>query len=303
MLQLRTAGYKALDNLRSKGEFPPPFDTIDSLEKVTDMFMERFLDERLNVSTELGPGYLLPELIDRAIRTSESEHMDKKEVSGDEKLRLISALDRMNTMTRIYEHQIGVVSRLIDELSRHSRGPVRVLELASGSGGLALALAEYAQKNGMDIAITASDIVPDVISDGNRRAEELKLPVTFRLMNAFDFNGVESDGIDIVIISQSMHHFSPGQLAMMIAQAKANGARAFTGIDGYRSLLLLGGVPLVASLQGIGEFTMDGVTSARKFYSEIELDIIAQIASGSNSRHNVECSWPLTVLTTRFGTV
>jgi 2-polyprenyl-3-methyl-5-hydroxy-6-metoxy-1,4-benzoquinol methylase len=300
MLQLRTAGYKALDNLRSRGEFPPQWDEIRSLELVTDLFMERFLAERLKVSTELGPGFLMPEMIDRGVRTSESEHMDRREVAGEEKLRLISALDRMNSMTLIYEHQIGVLSPLIDELALRSDRPVRVLELAAGSGGLALTLAGHAHKNGIDIAITASDIVPDVISDGNRRAAELKLPVTFRLMNAFDFNGMEANGIDIVIISQSMHHFSPGQLAMMIAQAKANGARAFTGIDGYRSLLLLGGVPLVASLQGITDFTLDGLTSARKFYSEIELDIITHIATAGHSRHSVECSWPLTVLTARF---
>jgi SAM-dependent methyltransferase len=294
MLQLRTAGYKALDNLRSRGEFPPRWSSPDELEKVTDQFIGKFLSERLEVSMELGPGFLLPELIDRTVRTGDAENMDDNSAAGVERLKWIKALDRMNLMTQSYTHQVSLLLPVIGELSRN-RGKVTVLELAAGSGGLAFALAVEAAKCGLDISVSATDIVPETVSEGNRLASERKLPVTFSKLNAFDFADVEKGSVDVVVISQSMHHFSPGQLALMIAQAEAHGASAFFGIDGYRSLLLLGGVPLVASLQGIDAFTMDGLTSARKFYSELELDIIAHIATG-RSGHRVVCSWPLTIL-------
>ncbi|NTW52334.1 MAG: class I SAM-dependent methyltransferase [Chlorobiaceae bacterium] len=298
MIQLRTAGYKALDNLRARGEFPPQWSSSDELEKITNQFIERFLSERLEVSSGLGPGFLMPEMIDRAIRTKETEHMDDSSARGSERLEWIKALDRMNWMTQSYNHQIDLLLPIIGELSRRE-GPVRVLELASGSGGLALAIAGHAREHGLDIVITASDIVPETVSEANRLAAGLNLPVSFRQLNAFDLEGIDKGSVDIVLISQSMHHFSPGQLALMIAQAETRGASAFVGIDGYRSLLLLGGVPLVASLQGMAQFTMDGLTSARKFYSELELDIIAQIATG-RSGHKVECSWPLTMLHARL---
>ena len=298
MIQLRTAGYKALDNLRVRGEYPPRWSSHDELEKITDRFIERFLSERLEVSTELGPGFLMPEMIDGAIRTRETEHMDNNSAGGAERLEWIRALDRMNLMTQSYNHQIDLLLPIIDELSRQDR-PVRILELAAGSGGLAFALADHARKSGLDIVITASDIVPETVSEGNRLAAELNLPVSFVNLNAFNFEGIEKGSVDLVLISQSMHHFTPGQLALIIAQAATRGASTFVGIDGYRSLLLLGGVPLVASLQGIGAFTMDGLISARKFYSELELEIIATIATGK-SGHRVECSWPLTILHTRL---
>jgi len=294
MLQLETAGYKTLDHLRSRGEFPPKWARIDEVEQITDCFMERFLAERFEVSKELGPGFLIPEMIDRAIRTADIEHMDDKTIAGSDRLESVRALDRMNRMTLSYAHQTDLLMPIIEKIGKQSRH-VGILELAAGSGGLAFALAEKAKEKKIDLLITASDIVPDMISEGNRLAAERNLPVSFRELNAFSLEGIEPGSVDLVIISQSLHHFTPGQLALMIAQAKKHGASVFIGIDGYRSLLLTGGVPLVASLQGIGTFTLDGLTSARKFWSAIELDIIAAIATGGNE-HRVICSWPLTVL-------
>jgi len=294
MLQLETAGYKTLNDLRSRGEFPPEWTNIDELEQLTDRFMERFRAERFEVSKELGPGFVISELIDQTVRTSERENMDDETKPGEERLESVRALDRMNRMTFSYEHQCDLLMPLIEKLGRSGK-TVGILELAAGSGGLAFALAERAQKTGIEVRITASDIVPEMISEGNRLAREKNLPLSFRRLNAFDFEGIEPGSADLVVISQSLHHFTPGQLALMIAQAKRHGASAFVGLDGFRSLLLIGGVPLVASLQGIGDFTLDGLTSARKFYSGIELDIIAAIATG-NETHRVTCSWPMTIL-------
>lgn len=300
MLQLKTAGYKALDQLRSRGEFPPEWTKIDELEDVTDRFIARFRRERFEVSNALGPGFLIPELIEQALRTAETEHMDNA-ADGRERLEAVQALDRMNRMTLAYEHQCDLVMPLVAELARIGK-PVGILELAAGSGGLAFALAERARQAGIEVSVTASDIVPEMVNEGNRLAGERHLPVSFRHLNAFDLrdlDGLEPGSADLVVISQSLHHFSPGQLALMIASAERQGASAFVGLDGYRSLLLTGGVPLVASLQGIGTFTQDGLTSARKFFSEIELDIIAAIATG-RQKHRVTCSWPLTMLHARL---
>ena len=294
MLQLKTTGYKALDQLRSRGEFPPEWTNIDELEGVTNRFMERFRDERFEVSKELGPGFFVPEMIDRMIRTDDAERMDDASADGRDRLEWVRALDRMNHMTLAYAHQCDLLMPLIAGLARNGR-PVGILELAAGSGGLAFALAERARLTGVEVSITASDIVPEMVSEGNRLAEERNLPVSFRRLNAFDFEGIEPGSVDLVVISQSLHHFTPGQLALMIAQAELHGASAFVGIDGYRSLLLFGGVPLVAALQGITAFTQDGLTSARKFFSEIELDIITAIATRRQA-HRVTCSWPLTML-------
>lgn len=299
MLQLRTAGYKALDNLRSRNLFPPRWKNTQELEEATDRLMRQFLAERLAVSEELGTGFLLGELLERALRTDEPEIMDDGKLPESEKLELVKALDRQNDAMGLYYRYASLLFPLIGDIAARKRRTPRLLELASGSGGLALALASEAQRQGIPLSVTGSDIVPRYMEEGTRRAAEKKLPVTFRTLNAFTMEDPDSEPYDIVLISQSLHHFTPGQLAVIIAKAKERNASAFVGIDGYRDLLLGLGMPLVASLQRIGAFAQDSITSARRFYSEPELHLIAESAAGTG-RHAVGCSWPMSVLSIRF---
>ncbi len=299
MLQLKKAGVKALENLRSADGFPLEWQSMEELEAKTDNFVSRYLDERFKVSKEMGGGFFLPELFDRLMRTSDSEHMDDRKLPENEKLELVKALDRQNQMLRLYPRYVDMLLSLLDEVAKGGEQKLRVLELASGSGGLALALAEEAQRKNLSLSVTGSDIIPEYIKEGNRQAAEKKLPVSFRLLNAFNMDEFTAGSFDLMVLSQSLHHFTPGQLAVMIAQSAQCTKTAFVGIDGYRSILLAGGVPLMASMQGIASFALDGFTSARKFYSELELEIIAEIATGRRD-HIVTSSWPLSILTIRF---
>ena len=299
MLQMKKAALKALENLRSAGEIPFVWQSMEELETKTNAFVSHFLDERLKVSKELGGGFFLPELLDRLMRTSESENMDDRELPETKKLELVKALDRQNEMLHLYPRYVAMLLSLLDETVKGGEPEARVLELASGSGGLAIALAEEVKRKNLAVSVTGSDIIPIFIEEGNRLAAEKKLPLRFRQLNAYDLSELSAGSFDLMVLSQSLHHFTPGQLAVMIAQSAKYTKTAFVGIDGYRSILLAGGVPLMASMQGIASFALDGFTSARKFYSEPELAIIAEIATGKKD-HTITSSWPLSILTIRF---
>ncbi|NTW84023.1 MAG: class I SAM-dependent methyltransferase [Chlorobiaceae bacterium] len=299
MLQLKTAGYIALDNLRSRKCFPPVWQNMTELEKSTDEFISIFREERFNVSKELGGGYLFEEVIDRFVRTDDRELMDDSRIPEQERLESVKALERQNAFMQLYPRHIDILLPHIRQASERFRREVKILELASGSGGLALALASELKRKKFPARITGSDIVPSYIEESNRRTAGQNLPVEFMELNAFDMKRLGPDEFDIIITSQSMHHFSPGQLAVMIAQAGQHATTAFIGIDGYRSALLGLGVPFVAGLQAIPSFALDGLISARKFYSELELAIIAETAAGRH-HHEVDCLWPLSVLTVHF---
>ena len=251
MLQLKTAGFKALGNLRPWGNFSSGFLNMDELNLKADEAVARFLDERFAVSQELGGVFFLLELLDTAIRTSDQELMDKPNLPESEKLDMVQALDRQNVMMQLYPRYIDTLLPLITEVAERTKREVRVLELASGAGGLAFALAETAEQKNLDVRITASDIVPAFIEEGNGIAAKKKLAVSFRLLNAFDLTELEMGEFDIVVMAQSLHHFTPGQLAVIIAQSARHAKTAFVGIDGYRSMLLAGGVP-VARADGRG---------------------------------------------------
>ncbi len=299
MLQLRTTGLLALERLRSRGEFPQEWNGHGELEAATDRFLEKFAEERFAVAGELGPGFVLLELFERVVRCGDLEHMDDPATDGARKAEMVRALDRMNGLTMIYRLQVELLEPLITELSQQRGGTVRVLELASGSGGLAFALAEHAREKGIRLEVTASDIVPESVSAGRLAAAGRGVAVGFEVVNAFELDGLGKGTFDLVLVSQSLHHFTPGQLALMIAGAESLGAAAFVGIDGQRSPLMLLGVPAVASLQGIPEFTDDAFTSARKFYSDLELDIIAEVATRRRA-HRVDAIWPMSMLTVRM---
>ena len=299
MLQLKNAGAQALENLRSAGEFPPRWQSMEELESRTNAALSHFLDERYRVSQKLGGGTLLTELLDRVLRTSDTECMDNTELSEAKKLELVQALDRQNQKMQLYPRYVTLLLSLLEKAPAPEHRKLTILELASGSGGLALALAEEAQRKNLPISVTGSDIVPKFVTEGNRLAAEKKLPLNFQRLNAFNLPEFPEGSFDLMVMSQSLHHFTPGQLAIIIAQAAKHTKTAFVGIDGYRSILLTGGVPLVACLQGIPSFALDGLISARKFYSELELDLIAEIATG-NRHHTVTCDWPLSILTVRF---
>ena len=155
----------------------------------------------------------------------------------------------------------------------------RLLELACGSGQFTLALARLARKRRLPVEVTGSDVVPAYVQEGNARARDARLNVVFREINAFDMHGLREGDFDLIFIGSSMHHFRPGQLARMIAQSMQVAGTAFVGIDGRRSLLSLGMVPVATLLLGNRHLLHDSVISARRLYSEPELELVAQIAA------------------------
>ncbi|ARM30350.1 class I SAM-dependent methyltransferase [Prosthecochloris sp. HL-130-GSB] len=299
MLQLRTAGLIAANRIREAHPLPAGWTTYEQLEREADRILDEFLTERFNVSKSLGPGYFLPELLDRSLRTEETEIMDRPDIPEQEKLSMINSLDRLNSMMMLYPHYLNVIMPRIEKVLCRRQQPLHVLELASGAGGLSFALAEEIQRKKLPVTITASDIVEVYVDHGNREAKKKQLPVTFRRIDAFSLDALEEEQFDIIIISQSLHHFTPGQIAVMIAKSRSHGAGMFLALDGHRSPELLIGVPLTAMFQGTTSFMLDGYTSARKFYSETELDLITEIATGQH-HHTVDFIWPLSVLCAEF---
>ncbi len=299
MLQLKTAAAEALCNMRIRADFPPDWKTVDDLELVTNKTVEAFLDERFEVSKTLGPGFLIPELIDRSIRTDETEIMDRPDVPPGDKLDMIRSLDRLNSMMMLYPHYVSVIEPFIRQTAEKMNRPAKILELAGGAGGLALALAEQTKANGLPAEIRGSDIIQEYVDYANREAAIKDLPASFSLIDALAPGHAYETAPDITIISQSLHHFTPGQIAVMIEKSRASGASFFLALDGHRSPELLAGVPLMAMLQGKKTFMLDGYTSARKFYSEAELEIIAATATRQGD-YSIMFTWPLSVLSIAF---
>lgn len=249
------------------------------LETVADDAVARLRTQRLNLASTRWER--LHARLERRVDTDVVEYLDRSEHPAALKLRQIQWLHRQNIALRSYHRFLRLLTPAVEEAAAARAGaPARLLELGSGSGELSIALARLAASKRLPVEIVGSDIVPEYVKDASERARAAGVPARFRELNAFDLAAsLEPGDVDVAFIVQSIHHFSPGQLAMMIAQVGAAGARRFIGIDGRRGLLLLGALPAMCSLSLDPYFVHDAFVSIRRLYSDAELELVASIAA------------------------
>jgi len=300
MLQMTSAALAAQTVLASAHAFPPAWTRTEELQRATDAWLQRWLEERSRIVQANGPLARLADAVDRMARTDRPEHTDNPAVSPERKLKIVRSLHRTNRLQGVYRHYIRILTPLIRDIAAARGRPVRLLELASGHGEMAMNLAGLARRKNLPVQVTGSDYVEDLVRDAAARARARGCDARFRTLNAFDMGTLEPGAYDIVLVTGTMHHFSPGQLAVMMAQSRLAGCSAFVGLDGHRSLALLLWLPAFHLLTLLPDHIHDAWMTARKFYSLFELECIARIAVPGASI-SAAASFPgISVLTARF---
>lgn len=284
----------------SVSSFSRPWRSLDELERVAD--------ESITALRGAARGLARTRLerldlwLDARVRTATREYFDRPTHPERRKRAAVRALHRQNVLFLSYRRFLDALSPVIEAAARaHPGRTVRALELASGAGYLTLALAERARRRGLDARFVGSDIVPAYVRDARERAIARRVPAHFCELDALRFaDDAEARGVDVVFVVQSLHHFSPGQIARLIAQSRAVGARAFVAIDGLRSLHALAVLPLIALPSLDWYFVHDAFVSARRFYALPELEHLARLAA-PGARVTVASQTPLmSMLTVDF---
>ena len=229
--------------------------------------------------------------LDTLLLTDQPEYLDMPDFDPERRVGIIDALHRFNRWVFAYQRFYRILKPLIQKRYLEQGRTVRVLELASGSGAFALMLARQAQRDGLDVAVTGSDYFPEHVEACRLKSAAEASTVTFRVLNAFDLSELPKGAFDLVVVTQSIHHFSPGQLALMIHQSLRVASMAFVGIDGQRSLGLYAVVPTAGVLMRSADFIHDSVITLRKFYTETELELIGRLAARTHDV-DVRTAWP-----------
>lgn len=249
----------------------------DTLEQRADRVIFRLREAR--AAQARGLPTRLAVTLDRWLRSDAPEFLDRDDITPAAKVAIVARLDRLNRRLHAYRRFLAVLRPGIEAVHRREGRPVRLLELASGSGDFTLELARLAQAQQLPVAVHGSDYQPAHVQEGQRKARAAGLPVEFCTVNAFDMHNVADGEFDLIFLAQTMHHFSPGQLARMVEQASRKATSAFVGIDVRRSLHVWGIVPAMAALNPDYAFLHDGIISIRKMYSEPELALIARMGA------------------------
>lgn len=279
MFQLHAANERALAALRLGGGVPRGPVPAADLSEVADHAIASLRARRRTEG--------LRARLDARIRTDEPEHLDDPTLPTADRDRLDDALDGHNRLVLAYPRFVAALAPFVAEAAA-TRTPVRCLELASGSGRLALALAAHARRAGLPVEITGSDVNADAVASATRRAAGTP-GLAFRTLDATTLDGVEPGQFDVVFLVQTAHHFTPGQLARITASGARAARVAFVGIDGYRAPWMPLVVAATAAVYPV--LLHDGLISARKFYSEAELRLIGELAVGADHLE-VGRRWP-----------
>jgi 2-polyprenyl-3-methyl-5-hydroxy-6-metoxy-1,4-benzoquinol methylase len=292
MLQLHDLNARARTALDEARVLFSPGASGAELESHVDATIAKLRAERTRRAREVGGFARVAEALDRTLRTDAVEYLDRPDVSEKKKLSIVRGVHVMNTVSLSYRRFLTFLRPEIEAITKRTGRPARILELASGAGGFALALASLAKKRGLEVEVTGSDIVPLYVTTATKAATARGIPATFRLIDALDMSAIDTGAYDIVFIAQSTHHFSPGQIARMIRESRRVATTSFVSIDGWRSLHMVAIVAGTSILSMQPALIHDAVVTARKFYSEPELRLFAQLAVPEANVH-IARIWPL----------
>jgi 2-polyprenyl-3-methyl-5-hydroxy-6-metoxy-1,4-benzoquinol methylase len=246
---------------------------LDALADLARRAHARYL-ELVAAAARRTPLARIRHLVDRRLATDEPEFND--DAAAPEALRreVIEGLARFNRLVLAYRTFAALLAPLAAAAARAAPSrPVRILELASGHGEVALYLAAWGRARGLRLEVTGSDIGEDYVRLGTEKAARRGLPVRYERLDALALD-LEDGAYDIVVNTQTLHHFPPPAVARLFAESTRVG-RAALFIDAVRGLA---NFVLVAGLTKAffsRPMSHDAVISVRKMYAASELLLLA----------------------------
>lgn len=184
----------------------------------------------------------------------------------------------------------AVYRRRILPLARTQGSPLTVLDIGSGGGDVARALAAWSARDGHPLAITAID------PDERAFAYASSLPsvpgVTFE-RTASRALVDQGRAFDLVLSNHVLHHLDPYQLDGLLHDSERLAGRLVIHNDIARGRVAYGAYRVATTGTFRGSFIHDdGLLSIRRSYRPSEL--AEQVPAG----WNVEAQWPFRVLLT-----
>ncbi|MGB7346332.1 MAG: methyltransferase domain-containing protein [Pirellulaceae bacterium] len=176
-------------------------------------------------------------------RHRSAELMDQPDLPKAEHQHALRGLARLNRVTGIAKSMFGFISQLA---TAHATRPLRVLDVASGSGDLPIDWARRAAKQNLPIEITTLDISDVAVAQQRLAAEQAGVKIT--AMQADCLNESLPKGHDVVTSSLFMHHLDPPEVVKLVAAMHVAANQAVLICDLQRSRLNLALVSIGAHL-------------------------------------------------------
>lgn len=214
-------------------------------------------------------------------RATGAELMDEPAADRAELLRALRDLRVVNRWlggTRVMlRHLRGMISRLPQE-------SYRILDVATGSADIPLALAGWTRQRGLDVQILATDAHPQTVAMA-RELTSIEPSVAVEEADALALPYMDNE-FDFALCSMALHHFDGEDAVQVLRELDRVAAHGVVVSDLLRSRFGLWGARLLAAtLWRRSEFTRhDGPLSVRRAFTVAELRELAGAAGLRGAR-------------------
>lgn len=209
-----------------------------------------------------------------ADRVRQSEVMDDSDLESEQHRRALKGISRLNSLSR----STRIVWEPIAELGRrHATSRLRVLDVATGAGDVAIGLWQKASRAGFQLEILGIDVRSQAVQFARERAAAYKAPVEFSTQDAF--SGELPSGFDVVISSLFLHHLDEHHAVLLLERMARAAHRLMLVNDLVRNtsgLVLVGIASRLATTSRVVH--VDAMRSVRAAFTLSEVRSLAQDA-------------------------
>jgi hypothetical protein len=227
----------------------------------------------------------------RARDANVTEWLDAEQLDHAALERNLNDIRRINTL-------LGWTAFTTDSiLAWLRRDPTRawtLLDVASGSADIPIAIARAAARAGITLTVTATDRSPQITAIARERAAGItNLHVETLDALALPYR---AGSFDIALCTLALHHFEPSAAQSLLAALAHVGRRIFV-YDVARSPLAYFGVNALTRLSGMSSMTQhDAAASVRRAYSRVEALALARDAGLRDVRAHVRFPYRLALV-------
>jgi 2-polyprenyl-3-methyl-5-hydroxy-6-metoxy-1,4-benzoquinol methylase len=194
----------------------------------------------------------------------------------------LSDIRKVNRFLGDYHATLKFFSALVAGIAAGDR-PLRVLDVATGSADIPVAIVKWARKRGINVAVTALDVNPDVAREAAAFTREYP-EITVAAVDGFSLP-FEEGSFDIVMCVKTLHHFSEEDTVRWLKELYRVAAAGYIIMDIRRSWVAWTLITMLTRLFTRNRLTRyDGPLSVLRSYTDAELKALAGRAGLSGCR-------------------
>lgn len=228
----------------------------------------------------------MPLLPSVAVRDRQDELMDDPQLSRERHeaaLRGLSRINRFSGSARV------LWNPLVQLAKEQNSNKLRVLDVATGSGDIPIALWKKATRSGLELEIMGVDISAQAVETSRRRAESAGAQVDFEVHDAL--SDELPDDFDVVTTSLFTHHLESDDIIKLLEKMGQATKRLVLVNDLVRSRLNLLLVTWASHLLTRSEVVhVDGPLSVRAGFTVEEFRGLAERAGLHDAK--IDKRWP-----------